>query len=31
MRYFFAQEEDAAAFRAAFIGLAVKSDLKNAG
>ena len=31
MRYCFAQEEDAAAFRAAFVGPVVKCDLKNAG
>jgi hypothetical protein len=30
MRYCFAQERDAAAFRAAFVGPAVRSDLKNA-
>jgi hypothetical protein len=30
MRYCFAQMEDASAFRAAFVGPAVKSDLKNA-
>jgi hypothetical protein len=31
MRYCFAQMEDAAAFRAAFVGPAVQSDFKNAG